>query len=52
MEHGVGGLVPGQRLLGQVLVGLGQTLHLSEAGVEGHGWVAGVLGHVQIRGPP
>lgn len=52
MQHSVGGLVAGQRLFGQVLVGLGQTFHLGEASVEGHGRVAGVLGHVQVRRPP
>lgn len=52
MQHGVGRLVAGQRLFGQVLVGLCQTLHLSEASVESHGRVAGVLGHIQVRCPP
>lgn len=52
MQHGVGRLVAGQRLFGQVLVGLCQTLHLSEASVESHGRVTGVLGHIEVRRPP
>lgn len=51
VQDGVGGLVASQRLLGQVLVALGQTLHLGKAGVESHGGVAGVLRHVQVGGP-
>ena len=52
VQHGVGGLVAGQRLFGQVLVGLCQTFHLGEASVESHGRVTRVLGHVQVRRPP
>lgn len=52
VQHGVSRLVPGQRLFGQVLVGLCQTFHLSEASVESHGRVTGVLGHVQVSCPP
>lgn len=52
VQHGIGRLVPGQRLFGQVLVGLCQTFHLSEASVESHGWVTGVLGHIQVSCPP
>lgn len=50
VQDGVRGLVARQRLLGQVLVALGQALDLGEAGVEGHGGVAGVLRHVQVGG--
>ena len=35
VQDGVGRLVPRQRLLGEVLVALGQALGLGEAGVEG-----------------
>lgn len=52
VQHGIGRLVPCQRLFGQVLVGLRQTFHLSEACVESHGWVTGVLGHIQVSRPP
>lgn len=52
VQHSVGRLVPSQRLFGQVLVGLGQTFHLSETSVESHGWVTGVLGHIQVSRPP
>ena len=52
VQHGVGRLVPGQGLFGQVLVGLCQTFHLSEASVESHGRVTGVLGHIQVSCPP
>lgn len=52
MQHSVGRLVPSQRLFGQVLVGLSQTFHLGEASVESHGWVTGVLGHVQVGRTP
>ena len=34
VEHRIGGLVAGQALLGQVLVALGQALHLSKPGYE------------------
>lgn len=50
VQDGVGRFVPGHGLLAEVLVGLGQTLHLAEAGVEGHGGVGGVLGHVEVGG--
>lgn len=50
VKDGVGRLVASQGLLGQVLVALGQTLDLGKAGVERHGRVAGVLGHVQVGG--
>lgn len=50
VQDGVGRLVAGQRFLGQMLMALGQTLHLGEASVEGHGWVAGVLSHIQVGG--
>lgn len=52
VQHGVGRLVPGQRLFGQVLVRLCQAFHLSETSVEGHGRVSGVLGHIQVSCPP
>lgn len=52
VQDSIGRLVPSEGLLGQVLVALGKALHLSQAGVEGHGWVVGVLGHVEVRGPP
>lgn len=48
MQDGVGGLVPRHGLLAEVLVGLGQTLHLAEARVEGHGGVGRVLRHVEV----
>lgn len=50
MQDGVGRFVPGHGLLAEVLVRLGQTLHLAEAGVEGHGGVGGVLRHVEVGG--
>lgn len=50
VQDGVGWFVPGHRLLAEVLVGLGQTLHFAEAGVEGHGGVGGVLRHVEVGG--
>lgn len=52
VQDSVGWLVARQRLLAEVLVRLGQTLHLGEASVERHGRVAGVLGHVQVGRPP
>lgn len=52
VQHSISRLVPSQRLFGQVLVGLCQTFHLSEASVERHGRVTGVLGHVQVSRPP
>ncbi len=51
MQDGVGRLVARQALLGEVLVRLGQALHLGEAGVERHGGVVGVLGQVEVGGP-
>lgn len=50
MQDGVGRLVPGHGLLAEMLVGLGQTLHLAEAGVECHRGVGGVLRHVEVGG--
>lgn len=52
MQHSIGGLVPGERLFGQVLVRLCQTFHLCEASVERHGRVAGLLRHIQVSRPP
>lgn len=52
VQHSIGRLVPGEGLLGQVLVALGKALHLGQAGVEGHGRMVGVLGHVEVCGPP
>lgn len=52
VQDSIGWLVPGKGLLGQVLVALSKALHLGQAGVEGHGRVVGVLGHVKVRGPP
>lgn len=52
VQHSIGRLVPSQGLFGQVLVGLCQTFHLSEASVESHGRVTGVLGHIQVSCPP
>lgn len=50
MQHCVGRLVPRHGLLAEVLVRLSQTLHLTEAGVERHGGVGRVLGHVEVSG--
>lgn len=50
VQDGVGRFVPGHRLLAEVLVGLCQTLHLAEAGVQSHGGVGGVLRHVEVGG--
>lgn len=52
VQHSVSRLVPGQRLFGQVLVGLCQTFHLSKTSVQSHGRVSGVLGHIQVSRPP
>lgn len=52
VQHSISGLVPGQRLFGQVLVRLCQAFHLSETSIESHCWVAGVLGHIQVSCPP
>lgn len=51
VQDGAGRLVARQRLLAEVLVWLGEALHLRKACVERHGRVAGVLGHVQVGGP-
>lgn len=51
VQDGVGRLVARQRLLAEVLVRLGQALHLGEASIERHGGVAGVLRHVEVRRP-
>ena len=51
MQDGISWLVASQGLFGEVLVGFGQALDLSEASVQGHGRMAGVLGHVQIGRP-
>lgn len=51
MQDSVGWLVAGQGLLAEVLVRLGEALHLCEASVERHGRVARVLGHVQVGCP-
>lgn len=50
VQDGVCRFVPRHGLFAEVLVGLGQTLHFAEAGVEGHGGVGGVLGHVEVGG--
>lgn len=52
VQNSIGRLVSRERLLGQVLVALGKALHLGQAGVEGHGGMVGVLGHVEVCGPP
>lgn len=52
MQHGIGGLVAGQRLLAEVLVRLGEALHLREARVQRHGGVVGVLRQVQVSRAP
>lgn len=52
VQDSVGWLVARQRLLAEMLVRLGQTLHLSKASVERHGGVAGVLRHVEVGRPP
>lgn len=52
VQDGIGRLVARQRLLAEVLVRLGQALHFGEACVECHGWVAGVLCHVEVSRPP
>lgn len=51
VQDSVGRLVARQRLLAEVLVRLRQALHLCKACVERHGWVTGVLGHVQVSCP-
>lgn len=51
MQDSIGRFVSSERLLAEVLVGLGQTFHLSETSVQGHGRVSGVLGHVEVRSP-
>lgn len=52
MQDSVSWLVPSKGLLGQMLVALSKALHLGQAGVEGHGWVVGVLGHIKVGSPP
>lgn len=52
VQHRVGGLVAGEGLLAEVLVGLGQALHLGEARVERHRGVVGVLRQVQVGRAP
>lgn len=52
MKDGVGRLVPSEGFFGEMLVALRQALHFGQAGVQGHGWVTGVLGHVEVRSPP
>lgn len=51
VQDSVGWLVACQRLLAEVLVRLRQALHLGEAGIERHGRVARILGHVQVGRP-
>lgn len=51
VQDGIGRLVSRQGLLAEVLVRLCEALHLCKARVEGHGRVAGVLGHIQVSGP-
>lgn len=51
MKDGVGRLVSSKGFFGEVLVALGKALHFCQPGVEGHGWVTGVLGHVEVCGP-
>ena len=51
VQDSIGRLVPGEGLLGQVLVALSKALHLGQAGIEGHGGMVGILGHVEVCGP-
>lgn len=51
MKHCIGRLVSRHGLLAEVLMGLGETLYLTEASVERHGGMGRVLGHVQVRCP-
>ena len=50
MKHSIGGFIPGERLLRQMLVTLSQTFELGEARVERHGGVGGVLRQVEVGG--
>lgn len=52
MKNCIGRFVASQRLLGQVLVALGQALHLSKTGVQGHGGMGWIFGHVQVGSSP
>lgn len=52
VQHCVGRFVPGQRLFGQMLMGLCQTFHFGKASVESHCRVSGVLGHIQVSCSP
>lgn len=51
MQNCIGRFVSRHGLLAEVLVGLCEALHLTEASVEGHGGVGRVLGHVQVSRP-
>ncbi len=51
MQNCIGRFVSRHGFLAQVLVGLSETLHLTEASVEGHGGVGRVLCHVQVSRP-
>lgn len=48
VQHGIGWFVPRHGFFAEVLVGLSQTLHLTEARVEGHWRVGGVFSHVEV----
>lgn len=48
MQNCIGRLVSRHGLLAEVLVRLSETLHLTEASVEGHGGVGWILRHVQV----
>jgi len=52
VQDGIRRLVPRQGLFREMLVALGKALHFSQTGVQGHGRVTGVLGHVEVRSPP
>lgn len=52
VQDGIRGLIPSQGLFGEMLVALGKALHFSQTGVQCHGRVTGVLGHVEVRSPP
>ncbi len=51
MQNCIGRLISRHGLLAEVLVGLSETLHLTEASVEGHGGVSRVLCHIQVSRP-
>lgn len=51
MQNCIGRLVSRHGLLAEVLVGLCETLYLTEASVEGHGGVGRVLRHVKVSCP-